>query len=191
MTIFVSTLKLCRMYTAALYLSSNKAQFLEIWDVESENESNDDDELQDTDNVHELEEDQATDVGALTKSEEEGEDDIKGAFTDSEKEKKGSTGGAFTSVDRDNEEDGYTDKENITGIDQRSTDLAFLYDLLKASGVEKPKLQFQALRQQVSKAYKAGQFGNVIWRNNREESLVEARSALGIPLSKIKSIIVD
>lgn len=112
-----------------------------LQDVESENESNDDDELQDTDNVHELEEDQATDVGALTKSEEEGEDDIKGAFTDSEKEKKGSTGGAFTSVDRDNEEDGYTDKENITGIDQRSTDLAFLYDLLKASGVEKPKLQ--------------------------------------------------
>lgn len=110
-----------------------------LQNVESESESNDDDELHDADNVHKSEEEQVTDVGALTKSKEEEEADINGAFTDSEKEKEDVTDGAFTSIDRDNEEDGYAHKENITGIDQRFTDFPLLYDLLKASGVEKAK----------------------------------------------------
>ncbi|KAL0135573.1 C2H2-type zinc finger transcription factor [Mucor lusitanicus] len=72
----------------------------------------------------------------------------------------------------------------MTGIGLRATDFPFLCNLLRTCGVAEPKLTFYK-GNKVSKRYNASYNGNVRWyMHNRP--LVEARSSLGLPSSRLK-----
>ncbi|KAF1796869.1 hypothetical protein FB192DRAFT_1463084 [Mucor lusitanicus] len=72
----------------------------------------------------------------------------------------------------------------MTGIGLRATDFPFLCNLLRTCGVAEPKLTFYK-GNKVSKRYNASYNGNVRWyMHNRP--LVEARSSLGLPSSRVQ-----
>ncbi|OAD00690.1 hypothetical protein MUCCIDRAFT_112100 [Mucor lusitanicus CBS 277.49] len=68
-------------------------------------------------------------------------------------------------------------KRKVTSISVRSTDVPFLFNLLKLAGVQEPRVL-------VSKTRNAGKLGKVTWRMYNYE-LVKARARLGLPSSNI------